>query len=107
MTGAYATGTSVTVEKTRTELDTLLGKHGATSRAIDTNEGKAIVAFVIGGLSYKLEVPMPEGGKPRVEPRGWWQWNESQRNAWMSKRDAQAGANPTPRARDVRGEINR
>ena len=59
----YAAGTSVPVERSRAELDTLLGKHGATSRIIGMEDepGKpraALVGFKLGPHSFKLLVPL-------------------------------------------------
>jgi hypothetical protein len=59
----YAAGTAVPVERSRAELDTLLGKHGATSRIIGMEDepGKpraALVGFKLGPHSFKLRVPL-------------------------------------------------
>jgi len=95
MTRAYAEGTSVTVEKTRSEIDTLLGKHGASQRGVMTDDaGRAVVAFVIGGRHYRLDVPMPNPGDfpdPKKRgwettldtPRGWDGWGSERRAQWV------------------------
>ena len=62
-TARYAAGTAVPVERSRAELDTLLGKHGATSRIIGMEDepGKpraALVGFKLGPHSFKLRVPL-------------------------------------------------
>jgi hypothetical protein len=85
----YASGTSVSVERSRMEIDSLLGKHGATSRGVATTEGMAQVAFVIGGLHYRLDVPLP-AFKMTKQPPGWWGWNESRREEYKAKHTAQA-----------------
>ena len=58
----FAQGTKVSVERTRAEIDTLLGKHGATQRGIVTDDegSKAVVAFVLRGGQYRVELPMPK-----------------------------------------------
>jgi hypothetical protein len=56
----YAKGTTVSVERSRAEIDTLLGKYGATQRGIQTSETAAQVAFVIEGKKYRIDVPLPE-----------------------------------------------
>ena len=86
----YATGTKVDAERSRSELDSLLEKHGATSRgiAVDDERGMAVVGFRLGGLSYRLEVPMPVPEKPKAgaEPRGWnTVWCQAERDAWVDK----------------------
>lgn len=63
MTSAtFAAGTSVSVEKTRTEIDTLLGKHGAIARGISVDDvaAQAVVMFAIGEHRYRLRVPLPK-----------------------------------------------
>lgn len=94
---AYAAGTIVSVEKTKSEIDTLLGKHGATQRGImaDDEERRAMVAFVIGGRHYRLDVPLPDmskfadPSKPDWQqakgitvPRGWPNWGIEKRKQW-------------------------
>jgi hypothetical protein len=65
----YAARTTVPVERSRTALDHLLGKHGATSRFIGQEDepGKpraALVGFKLGPHSFKLRVPLsPPTGK--------------------------------------------
>jgi hypothetical protein len=88
MTAAYAKGTSVSVERSKAELDTLLGKHGAAQRAImhDERAGFAAVVFVLRGRKYKIELPMPTPmsatPKTGAEPRGWSGWDEPRRAQW-------------------------
>lgn len=59
---SFASQTTVSVEKTRAEIDRLLGKHGAGHRGIMVDEGKnlAQIAFVIHSRRYRLDVPMPK-----------------------------------------------
>lgn len=49
MTKNYAEGTSVSVEKSRAELDGLLARHGATQRVMGTDDarGEAVIAFTV------------------------------------------------------------
>lgn len=81
----YASNTSVKVEKSRAELDSLLGKHGASQRGIMTDEQthRAIVMFVLSGHSYRMEVPLP--AKPlRATPREEKKWEQAQRARWRA-----------------------
>jgi hypothetical protein len=86
----YAAGTTVSVEKSKGELDGLLGKHGASSRGIvvDDDRGLALVAFQLNGLRYRMEVPMPkpeEFLKPKSTPRDWWRMGGQQRAEWARR----------------------
>lgn len=67
----YAKGTTVTVEKSKAELDRLLGKFGATQRAIgsDDHARKGFAAFVINGLKVRIVVPLSE---PPPSPQRVW-----------------------------------
>lgn len=89
----YASGTKVSVEKTRAELDSVLGKYGATARGIvvDDQTPRAQVAFVLGGLRYRLDVPLPgkRTGEPTNQPRGWRVWSEYEREEWHVKQHEQ------------------
>lgn len=71
MKATFASTTTVTVERSKAELDALLAKHGAQQRAmiVDDEKGRAAVSFVLGGAHYRLEIPLPS---PPVAPR----WGE-------------------------------
>lgn len=60
-TMAYASKTSVTVEKSESELRRLLQKHGATAIMVGTQEEPpmASVWFQMEGLNIRLDVPLP------------------------------------------------
>jgi len=63
----FAAHTKVPVETTRAEIDRLLGRHGATQRGVMQNDETkhAIVAFVIQGAKYRIEIPLADKrGKP-------------------------------------------
>jgi hypothetical protein len=59
---AYAEGTSVSVAKSRMELDQLLQKSGAAQRgfADDDSRGLAVIWFTLKERQYRLEVPLPK-----------------------------------------------
>lgn len=91
----YAAGTVVTVEKSKAELDGLLGKHGATSRGIlhDEEAGIAAVVFVLAGRKYKLGIPMPV--KPTAAEitkrfQGAWNWTPERKEQCATKVHDQA-----------------
>ncbi len=94
----YAEGTSVTVEKTKTELEALLAKHGATQRmfATDDNAGRAIVQFSMGGRMAQLRLRVDRDGLPvpsqgswsqgAETPRGWDSWSVKRRQEWVASK---------------------
>jgi hypothetical protein len=90
MKTTYAAGTTVSVEKSKAELDALLGKHGASSRGIvvDDDRGLALVAFQLKGLRYRMEVPMPKPDafvRPETVPRNWNGMSAAQREDWARR----------------------
>ncbi len=58
---SYAADTTITVEKTRLELENLLDKYGASDfySGWTDNNTKAGIKFVVNGLQIKLSIPMP------------------------------------------------
>jgi hypothetical protein len=78
---AYASGTSVSAERSRAEIETLLGKHGATQRAIAVNDDEQVahVHFLIHGYKYRLEIPLP---KPADRPASWSYYSPDQKRQW-------------------------
>lgn len=92
----YAEGTTVSVEKSKMELDSLLGKHGATQRmlGVDDDAGRAIVLFTLAGRQVRFEMTLPDLGQfltPRKEPQGWGNWDDDRRLGWARKQHEQAG----------------
>lgn len=78
----YAENTTVSVEKTKLDLDRLLAAHGAKSRAMGTDDdaGAAWVLFELSGLKVKLAIPLPkisERAFTHKPPRS--RWSSSQR----------------------------
>ena len=79
---SYASTTTVSVEKSRAEIDTLLGKHKASHRGIQVNEelGMAQIAFVIQGRKYRLDVPLPKENKMELRRR----YEQECRSRWRA-----------------------
>jgi hypothetical protein len=60
MSPTYASGTSVTVEKSRAEIERTLSRFGATSFAYGWDGGNGMVAFVINGRQVRFVLPLPD-----------------------------------------------
>jgi hypothetical protein len=99
----FAKETTVSVDKTRNELDALLVKYGASQRvtAVDDAAGVAIVGFTMAGLQVRLRVPLPKRDPwpptsqrfyedRRKLPRGWWKWSDGRRGTWLKTHHEQA-----------------
>lgn len=65
----FAEGTTVAVEKTRAEIETLARKHGATEFSSGWHEGEAGLSFVIQRRRVKFVVPMPNGTEKAIADR--------------------------------------
>lgn len=67
----YAAGTSVSVERSKAELDALLRKHGAGLRIFgdDDEGGTAFVVFALRERQYRLEVPLPKSEEFAKKPQ--------------------------------------
>lgn len=92
---AYAHKSEVSVERSKIELDTLLGKAGATSRGFfaDDDAGHVQVFFRLGAGSYRLVVPHPKLGDFPASgeaPPGWHEWSDAKRAEWRYRKWEQA-----------------
>ena len=56
----YAASTSVTSEKSRSEIERTLGRYGATHFAYMTEPGAARVAFQKGDGQVRFTIPLPD-----------------------------------------------
>lgn len=63
----YATGTAVPVDRTRTEIEHLLDRHGATGFVYGTTNGQAMLAFEMCDRRLRFLVPMPQPNKSRTD----------------------------------------
>lgn len=70
MSGKFASDTSVPVEKTRAEIESVLSKYGAECFAYATEPGRATIAFRIEDttgvvLAVRMVLPIPPKGDRR------------------------------------------
>lgn len=95
-TVAYASGTKVSVEKSRLDLEGILAKYGASNRAVVVDDARAVtsVLFIIAGRKYRLDVPLPrveDFRPPKLqEPYGWREWSPVRKDEWVAKHYDQA-----------------
>lgn len=65
----YAEGTSVPADRTRSEIEHLVTKHGATGFMFGNNGVQALVVFEMKDRRLKFIVPMPSLNKTRSNER--------------------------------------
>lgn len=58
----YAKDTSVSVEKSRAEIETILARYGADRFGYMTTSDSAVVAFQAHGRSVRFHLPLPNKG---------------------------------------------
>lgn len=95
----YAADTSVSVEKTRAEIESLLTKYGASRFAYMTDERGAKIGFSIEHRSVRFELPLPSksdkkfthyrpgGGyyeKERAPEAALKEWEQACRSRWRA-----------------------
>lgn len=56
----YAAKTQTPIAKTRIEIETLLGKHGAAAFGSSQDGDTATLAFRMGGYSYRFKMTVPD-----------------------------------------------
>jgi hypothetical protein len=66
----YAKDTIVSVEKSRTEIEKLIIKYGATSTAFMNAPGRAVILFEAKKRRIMFEVPLPLAGDRKFEKDG-------------------------------------
>lgn len=62
---AYAETTSVSVERTRAEIETLLSKRGASRFGYMSDEKKTSIMFVLRDRAVRFELPLPAKDEKR------------------------------------------
>lgn len=63
----YASGTEVSVSRSKQEIDQILGRYGATRRAVMEEPGRAIVAFERDNRAVQIEMFLPHPDAPEFK----------------------------------------
>lgn len=85
----YASDTSVSVGKTRAELEDLLTKYGATRFGSIIEERSAIIAFELGGRHIRFNLPLPARGSEDFQVKKYYRLGKLVRVADTSPEEAQ------------------
>lgn len=96
---AYAQDTSVSVEKSRAEIEKIIVRAGASKFASVISENEAVIGFALRGKYVKFVLPLPNrndrkfthrrpgGGKtekPRPQEDAYRQWEQGCRSRWRA-----------------------
>lgn len=90
MSGHYAKDTSVSVERSRAELETLLRKYGGTAFAYAVDDVRAMIGFRIKtpesvSLAVRVVLPLPDAADDKFKRsavRSMWRTTEQAHAAW-------------------------
>jgi hypothetical protein len=91
----YASGTSVSSEKTRAEIERTLVRFGANEFAYGWVNGQATIAFTIRNLQVLFRLPLPDRGDPqfrltpssrrvRTKASAEAAWEQATRESWRA-----------------------
>ena len=78
----YAARTRVTISRTKTDIEELLAKHGATGFAYATEGDRSLVAFSMSGRRVQIMLLMPPIDDYARTPRNVRRTAAAQRSAW-------------------------
>lgn len=92
MPGKYALETSVSVEKSKAEIEAVLRRYGATAFASGWTEEKAVMQFDIRGKRLVFELKLPQrseftrspAGRTRTRLQVEQAWEQACRSIWRS-----------------------
>ena len=80
----YARNTTVSCEKSKTEIERTLTRYGATHFAYTTMPEGAVVQFVNNGKRIRFLVPMPKRPGQNDPTSHYSRWEKSQRQKWRA-----------------------
>lgn len=90
----FAEGTTVSVEKSRAEIEKLITRYGATSTAFMNSPGLAIVCFVANDRRILFQLKLPDinekrfakdgRGSPLSQPKKAEKWEQACRQVWRA-----------------------
>lgn len=69
----YASTTTVSAEKSRAEIETILKRYGAQSFVSGWDAGRSVIGFEVKGrrVRFVLPMPSPEDKAIKLDKRGW------------------------------------
>lgn len=87
MSGTYAKGTEVTVDRSRAEIEKILTRYGADQFAVGWDTTRAVIGFEANGRKVRFVLPLPRLDEIPTHDRNYRSVPESQRR---NRLDAEA-----------------
>ena len=94
MTSRFAANTEVSVEKSRSEIEKLITRYGATSTAFMVTPGRAMILFEVKERRVAFELLLPDIGEKRFQKNGYGyqlaadkvrtKWEQGCRSRWRA-----------------------
>jgi hypothetical protein len=92
MTNRYAAGTSVPIDRTRTEIERLLVRYGATAFQYGWEDDRSAISFKLADRYVRILLPMPdladfrqsETGRRRTESAAQAAYDQAVRARWRA-----------------------
>jgi len=94
MGGKFATSTTVSVEKTQSEIKDKLRKYGVLWFGIAEQPDKGTVQFEFNGLRLQMDIPLPDPagpeftvtdtGRARSEGAAWKEYEQAVKSRWRA-----------------------
>jgi hypothetical protein len=81
----YAQDTEVPIEKSRTEIETLVRKSGATKFVSSWDDKESIIIFVCRNRLIRFKVPMPTMEEAKKTVTGKVRHEDNARKKWLEK----------------------
>lgn len=83
---SYAENTSVSAERSRAELETILGKYGADAFGYMTDKMGSQIVFKCSGRSIRIRIPKADGSELKQKTGPWSrEVTDTQRTAYAEK----------------------
>jgi hypothetical protein len=91
----YASDTSVSVEKSRAEIERLVQKYGASRFMSGWDESRAVIGFQMCGRALRFTLELPDrqskafttshrGSRARTESQAYQSWEQACRQRWRA-----------------------
>ena len=81
----YATGTSVSIERSRVEIETIIRRYGASKFATSWDDNESIIMFTCKERVVKFVVKMPSKEDAKETDGGKMRHSERTQKSWLEK----------------------
>lgn len=91
----YAADTSISVARSKADIESLITRRGASSFGTLTEPGRSVILFKLNDRAVRFSVPLPDAEDPRFQPirkrygktdeqRRYENWEQACRSLWRA-----------------------